>query len=269
MEREAVFGLVSAMVSGPLLLLPNLVRGGAPRASEGGEPAAWAAIWWAVAPTVVAVAVVLGWALREPDPSDEAVSPMRIALALALLLPWGRAAVRAARALRSPGRVRGAGTVGLLLPKVVLEPDFAERVPADVLAAAVAHERAHAAHFDPLRLWLAQIGTDLQWPSSAAAARFATWRTALEWARDDDARRTGVRGEDLAAAILAVARRPGADPATGIGLHKPGEGLRVRILRLLAPLPEKPPASPSFAGSSRPALQRRLSAPHWAIRSSG
>jgi hypothetical protein len=245
MEREAVFGLVAALVSGPLLVLPNLVRDGDARGTESRERAAWASIWWAIAPLLLGLALLFGWSLREPDPSDEAVSPGRIALALALLLPWGRAAVRAAISLRSPPRIKGAGTVGLLRPRVLVDPTFAESVPPEVLAAALAHERAHAAHFDPLRLWVAQAVTDLQWPLPGPRRRLAFWREALEWARDDDARRAGVRGEDLAAAILAAARIPGS-AGTALGLHRPGEALRTRVRRLLAPLPEKPAESADF-----------------------
>lgn len=245
MEREAVFGLVAVLVSGPLLVLPNLLPDAAAGGTETRERAAWASIWWAITPVLLALALLWGWSLREPDPSDEAVSPGRIALALALLVPWVRAVVRAAISLRTPGHIRGAGTVGLFRPRVVVTPEFAASVPPEVLAAALAHERAHAAHFDPLRLWLAQAVTDLQWPLPGPRRRFARWRDALEWARDDDARRAGVRGEDLAAAIVAAARLPGTSGAV-LGLHRPGEALRARVLRLLAPLPEKPVESPAF-----------------------
>jgi beta-lactamase regulating signal transducer with metallopeptidase domain len=107
----------------------------------------------------------------------------------------------------------------------------------DALAAALAHERAHVRHRDPFRIWLAQIATDLQGLGPFARRRLDAWLESLEIARDEDARSEGVRGEDLAAAVLAVAKM--SAPATGAvaGLTGTQASLASRVRRLLDPLP--------------------------------
>jgi hypothetical protein len=115
------------------------------------------------------------------------------------------------------------------------------------LLAALAHERAHLRHRDPLRIWLAQFITDLQWPWGSARNRFTDWLAALERARDDEARAGGIDGADLAAAVLGSVRfQLGlGDGATLVGRH---EELPARIERLLQPLPLTVPGgeTPSF-----------------------
>jgi hypothetical protein len=101
-------------------------------------------------------------------------------------------------------------------------------------------------HFDPLRLWLAQLGTDLQWPARGARRRFRDWRAALELARDDEACERGVDGSDLAAALIEAAR---LGEATGspviVGLIQEDTyaagAFRERVVRLL----DRPPGPPS------------------------
>jgi hypothetical protein len=105
------------------------------------------------------------------------------------------------------------------------------------MRAALAHERAHVRHLDPLRIWIAQFVTDLQWPWSSAQRRFETWLAALEHARDDEARAEGVDGADLAAALVASIRfhhdSHGGICAPLIGNRS---ALEERIARLLQPV---------------------------------
>jgi hypothetical protein len=104
--------------------------------------------------------------------------------------------------------------------------------------AAFAHERVHVRHRDPLRVWLAQIATDLQWPSPTARRRFEHWLTSLELARDEEARLDGAPGEDLAAAVVAVARMPWRQlDAAIVGLTGAETSLASRVHRLLEPVP--------------------------------
>jgi hypothetical protein len=109
------------------------------------------------------------------------------------------------------------------------------------MQAALAHERAHVRHLDPLRIWIAQFVTDLQWPWASAQSRFQTWLATLEEARDDEARARGIEGSDLAAALVASIRFY-RGRRTGICAHLIGErsALEERIERLL-----RPPATPA------------------------
>jgi hypothetical protein len=149
---------------------------------------------------------------------------------------WLRALVRAAWALRSSRSRPVAGTVGMWRPRVVLKEELIARLDADALSAVRAHEDAHVRHRDPLRIWLGQFATDLQWPWPCARNRFEQWRRVLELARDEEARLSGTDGADLAAAILLATRLSTAG-SRGAALVDPPICMQDRIARLLAPLP--------------------------------
>ncbi len=153
----------------------------------------------------------------------------------ALLL--GRAAIRAGWSLvRDDGDVVTA-TVGLVRPWILFSPYLAKALDDRTIEAALEHERAHARHRDPLRIWLAQLATDIQWPWPQARRRFGLWILALELARDEEARASGIDGSDLASAILASARlgRQAILPANA-ALIGDAATLKERISRLLEPL---------------------------------
>src|SRR5258708_35620189 len=150
---------------------------------------------------------------------------------------FGRGAIRAIwSVVRDEGEVVTA-TVGLLRPWVLFSPYLAKTLDDRTIEAALAHERAHARHRDPLRIWLAQFATDLQWPWPQAQKRFGLWILALELARDEEARASGVDGSDLATAGLASARlgRQAILPANAALIGDPST-LKERISRLLEPL---------------------------------
>jgi beta-lactamase regulating signal transducer with metallopeptidase domain len=129
--------------------------------------------------------------------------------------------------------------VGLLRPSIVFSPHLAKRLRDRQIEAALAHERAHARHRDPLRIWLAQLATDLQWPWPQAGERLHQWLGALELARDEEARAAGVDGTDLAETILASARFSGqVDLSIQAALIGAPSTLKERITRLLDPLTE-------------------------------
>ncbi len=199
----------------------------------------WLALWWPAAPTLIVAAWLCGWALSQPDPVRDPVGP----LLFIGCAPFGLIVVRAvARALwalaRSPGDC-GVATVGIFRPHIVFAPQLAKRLDDRAIAAALAHERAHIRHRDPLRIWIAQLVTDLQWPWGAAQRRFASWLSALEFARDDEARAGSVDGEDLAAALIASLRFQSGRPLSAcVGMVGQPEGVQARIERLLRPLPE-------------------------------
>jgi beta-lactamase regulating signal transducer with metallopeptidase domain len=187
-------------------------------------------------------ATLCGWALVEPA-SAERVPNGLLWGALPFAAIVARAVWRAGRAQRSAHTDQTIVTVGFLQPRIVFSARIAEVLDAPALAAALAHEEAHVRHRDPLRLWLAQLGSDLLWPWPSAAARFLHWRRALEVARDEEARLSGIAGPDLAAAILAALRLMSAKPTLSAAtLACDGSFVEERIARLLQPLAPEAPA---------------------------
>jgi hypothetical protein len=237
-DREVVGICVALALGGSATALTCALssRRTSRRPADPGEGTAARRLSLPVFPATLAWAFVLGWALQEPDATDERVGLAWLVAACAFGAVLVRAAVRAVRSAGSR-RVSAAATVGLLRPRIVVSPALRARLDADALAAAVAHEAAHARHRDPLRLLLAQFVADLQWPFHGARRSLAEWREALEYARDDEARRGGVRGDDLAQAILAAASLQRG--TAGAALTGDGEGVRLRrrIERLLEPTP--------------------------------
>lgn len=233
MSRDLVLAGLVLIVCGALAWAPGLLPAGARRS----ERASWWRLWGPLLPAATALALLVGWALQEPSTTDELLRPVAALAALPVAFVWARAAWRAARALAAPVDAPAA-VVGLLRPRVEIDPRLADLVSPAGLAAARAHEEAHARHHDPLRIWLAQLATDLQWPFGGAAARLAAWLDALELARDDEARRAGASGEDLAEALVGAARLASASarPAAVARLDGPARALAARVQRLLAPL---------------------------------
>jgi hypothetical protein len=194
----------------------------------------WRALWWPSVPVVAVISILIGWAIVEPAVSDEPLPFSAVVMSAAFLGLWVRGLIRATRALRSRTPVV-AGTVGLWRARVVLSDGLVARLDPDALNAAQAHEMAHVRHRDPLRIWFAQLITDLQWPWPAAQRRFERWRQVLELARDEEARLAGADGADLAAAVLvAVNLQPCGAP--GAALIDGPIGLEERIHRLLTPV---------------------------------
>jgi hypothetical protein len=210
------------------------------------ERALWRSIWRPLAPALAVAGVMVGWAIAEPVPADEPVSSLAVAIALPFAVVWGRALGRAASSLGKGGPQPLAATVGLLRPTVVLSPALESALDPEALAAVRAHERAHASHRDPLRIWLAQLATDLQWPSPAAALRLRAWRRTLEMARDEEVRQAGTEGPDLAAGILDAIRFMKTVSGVAAALIDEESSLRERITRLLGPLPDVPEPRTSF-----------------------
>src|SRR5260370_28665157 len=207
MEREYGLEALLALVGGTTMLALGWwpPRQGSEVAGWSRERTAWRQIWLPLLPTALVMAWLCGWALAEPDPTDEILPSSWLLAALPFAALFLRSAVRAIYSLLQRPR-HGAMTVGLLRPRVVLSPLLASALDGRAIRAAVEHERAHARHHDPLRVWLAQLATDLQWPWPEARKRFRSWIQALEIARDEEARARGADGADLAAAIIAAAK---------------------------------------------------------------
>jgi hypothetical protein len=239
------------LLCGPALAIAGAITLGLPPAASARalEQRAWRRLWLPLGPAGLIAAFLIGWAIQEPRRA-EAAAPALPALAALFGLIALRAAARAVRALRRPPRDAAAATRGLWRPRVHIAPALSARLDEHALRAVLAHEEAHARHRDPLRLWLAQIATDLQWPSAAARRRFADWRAALELARDAEACER-VDGSDLAAGLIEAARLHCDRAASGeaaVGLmapRGPREAFSERVHRLLEPRPEAAaPAGP-------------------------
>ncbi|HVR61676.1 MAG TPA: M56 family metallopeptidase [Polyangia bacterium] len=257
MNRDVAFCALALSVCGLLTWCFGALPLRAPVDASGlqMERARWWRLWLPLCPAALALALLAGWAWQEPARTDEIVRPLALLTSVSVALVWARAAWRAWRALgaahRLAARTDAAVAVGLLRPRVVVGAAFRATIDDRALEAAVAHERAHVRHRDPLRLWLAQIATDLQWPAGAAGQRLGAWATALELARDEEARQQGVRGEDLASAIMSALRlrcgRGGSGSGAAACLTGQEGALLVRLRRLLAPLPAPPSGAPERA----------------------
>ncbi len=251
MERETLTTMLLMIFGGCALQALAAWPGTLPAVTDAGalEQAAWLRVCLPALPMLLIGAWLGGWALTQPDPVRERLDPFVV---LALWLPFGllflRAALRAVWALVREPPECGVSTIGFMTPLVLFSPFLARQLDEPVIQAALAHERAHGRHRDPLRIWVAQLITDLQWPWPRARRRFEAWLEALEWARDDEARRQGVEGSDLAAAVLASVRYLGElTPRERAALNGTqlaharligdGQTLRRRVARLLAPLP--------------------------------
>lgn len=239
MERESCLTMLIILLGGLTMLACGWWPAANARTTSARdlEQITWRRIWIPVGPALVMVAALCGWALSERDPVPEKVSLWLIALSLPCAALVVRAGLRAGAALLCAQEDFTTATVGLLRPWIMFSPHLAKRLSEPQLEAALEHERAHARHRDPLRIWLAQLVTDLQWPWPAARRRMQDWLAALEPARDEEARAAGIEGADLAEVILACARVARANPHLQAALSGEAASLKQRVERLLLPLP--------------------------------
>lgn len=238
MDRELVLMTLVLASAGPALLVAALWG----RTARGGidlsERQCWTTLWIPAVPASVLFSGLLGWSLREPA-NSEALPWTLLLISMIAGVVWGRAVIRAIRSLWSrPPRIYAAA-IGFIRPRIVIDWQLRAALDPAALRAVEAHEWAHARHRDPLRIWLAQLVTDLQWPLPNAQRRFDAWLKALEMTRDDEARRAGIDGADLAAGVITAAQ-------FGIGrgavARVTGEGrdLTERVDRLLQPVTDAP-----------------------------
>ncbi|HEY3452754.1 MAG TPA: hypothetical protein VGK67_40790 [Myxococcales bacterium] len=204
-----------------------------PRAQP--EALAFLRLVWPLVAGGLAVAFVAGWALQESDPSDEFISASIMVVALGAGLVALRAASRAWIALRRASHLQPPiATVGLLRCRTTVSEAFRSSAAPEVLAAALAHEAAHATGRDPLRILFAGVAADLQWPVPGARARLKDWHHALEVRRDDEAVASGASPSALAESIVLAARLTGGVGAVGAAVTGDGSGIALRVRRLLA-----------------------------------
>lgn len=239
MERESLLVMLIVILGGLVLQLfaarPCHRPDDSPARKR--EVRLWFALWWPFVSALTVAAWLCGWALSQPDPVPGHVSWLIFVVATPFVAVGVRAVVRAIWSLCRAPHAFGIATVGVLRPRIFIAPELAQLLDARAMRAALAHERTHVRHRDPLRIWLAQFVTDLQWPWGKAERRFADWLAALELARDDEARAGGIDGADLAAAVLSSVRFQCSMAGAAATLIGRPEALPARIARLLEPLP--------------------------------
>jgi hypothetical protein len=248
MERESLLLVLLILLGGMALQLISAGLSARSRSKRFSEPerVAWFRLLRPLIPALLVAACLCGWALSQPDPVPDRVGPLVFIVCAPFGLIGVRALLRAGWSLlRSPDRL-GIATIGLIRPQIVIAPELARLLDDRAMRAALAHERAHVRHLDPLRIWIAQFVTDLQWPWSSAQRRFETWLAALEHARDDEARAEGVDGADLAAALVASIRfHRGSTRGICAPLIGDRSALEERIARLLQPLASPKDTAPT------------------------
>jgi BlaR1 peptidase M56 len=243
MERESLLMVLLILLGGMALQLISAGLSARSRSKRFSEPerVAWFRLLRPLIPALLVAACLCGWALSQPDPVPDRVGPLVFIVCAPFGLIGVRALLRAGWSLlRSPDRL-GIATIGLIRPQIVIAPELAGLLDDRAMRAALAHERAHVRHLDPLRIWIAQFVTDLQWPWTSAQKRFERWLAALEHARDDEARAEGIEGADLAAALVASVRFH-RNTAAGACARLTGDrsALEERVARLLQPLTREP-----------------------------
>ncbi|MBX3187052.1 MAG: M48 family metalloprotease [Labilithrix sp.] len=240
MDRDEVALLLALLVCGPVLWL----AGALVPPSRGDEQAAWRRLWIPAVCASVPFAVLSGWAAADMEGPQE-LDVTRLVASTPFALVWIRAGVRAVRAWSLP-RSGPAHVSGLLRPRITVSKELRDVLEPAELRAVLAHEEAHARHRDPLRIWLAQILTELQWPFSGARERLRCWMRALELARDEEAtREANADPADLASAILKAARLSPSSGAATAALSDDEAFLEARVRRLLAPAREATPRRPA------------------------
>lgn len=122
---------------------------------------------------------------------------------------------------------------GFSRPRIAISHAIVQRLRADGLRAALAHELSHVRHGDPLRDVLLAVLRTLQWfnPVAQVVARRIAQET--EWRADDEAVETTGNGPALARALLESVRARGGDFLGAFGRARIA-ALEIRCRRVLA-----------------------------------
>ncbi|MGM0556335.1 MAG: M56 family metallopeptidase [Myxococcota bacterium] len=125
-------------------------------------------------------------------------------------------------------------TLGILNPRVYVSDRLRGLLTSDQLDAVVAHEQAHARHFDALVKYMAALGADLQLPH---VARLLLEEIDIACEQACDAAAADAVGDRLTVAetILAVERAAGDAERPTLGLGFAGEAIEARVRGLLEP----------------------------------
>lgn len=209
----------------------------------------------------------------EPAATEEDIGIACLALAAMGAAMWGFSIARTARALlrsmrhlrawrrrgseatigdRRVWMVDGSGQTlalaGIFRPKLIVSRNIVETLPADQLAAALRHERAHADAWDNSKRLLMLLAPNLTLRSQVERA----WARFAEWSADDRAAEGDAnRSVSLAGALVSVARLGSSSvPPLATALMANSGDLQVRVERLLRERSEvRPVPAALIAGS--------------------
>jgi Zn-dependent protease with chaperone function len=213
---------------------------------------------------LVAGVVSPAFHLFEPRGQDEPVGASLAALAASGLLLFAVARARAWRASRATRRLVRAwvgearplsldgarlnacavdtdfpvvALVGLLRPRLLVARRVLEACAPKEIGAIVAHERGHLAACDNLKRLAIRCCPDVLALMPVGAAMERAWVRAAEDAADDHAARAaGARAEDLAGALVKVARLASGDARLSLpaSTFYDGGGVERRVRRVLS-----------------------------------
>jgi len=261
----ATFGLVSLLLSG---LLALAWRAGLGRVSATSLDLLALRLLPSAGGLLIALTVVLPAFLGfEPRREQEAAGPLLIALAALAIATlaggiWrGWRAARAARTLLDRCRPEAlAGTQGMPVhvvesseplvavigawrPRIVATKSVRAACSGEEFGAVLAHEAAHLAARDNLKLLLLTAAPDALALTPFAAALAERWRAAAEYAADQRATRGNPeRRLALASALIKVARlvQSRTAPQRALGMPVAKDDVQGRVRALLGP-PACPP----------------------------
>src|SRR5262249_39784549 len=134
-SSDLVLAALVLTIGGLLAWLPGLLPAVAARKDDGAarERSSSRRLWAPLVPAALALGVLLGRPLQEPSTTDELLRPATLALGIPLGLVWARAIVRALRALRVSADGAAGAVVGLVRPRIVMDPAFAAGLDAAAL----------------------------------------------------------------------------------------------------------------------------------------
>jgi len=263
----AVYGLVSALLSVPVVAAWRAIH---KRVRLSANELLALRLLPAGGATLLAVTVVLpAFLISEPAHELEEGGPLLVTLALFGLLTIGIGLRRSSRAWKAarvllqncgaadvPTLIAGqrvdivnarepfVAVIGGLRPRIVASKRALSACNDEELSQIIAHEVAHVASRDNLKLLLMVLGPDpLAWLPAGAALE-ARWREAVE--READERATGAdryKRLALASALIKVARlsSTAASPLPALSLPIAVDDVEGRVRGLLAPSPPIPP----------------------------
>ena len=151
----------------------------------------------------------IGSRLRASIRSDRTLSAFEVATPVGNESPFALAAVRAGVNPQSVRIVHGlpvpAFTAGWLRPRIFITADLARQLTSDELTAVIAHEGAHVARRDPLRLSLLRFLADALYYVPALRRLADDMSDEAEIAADDIAASGATTSVILASAIIRLA----------------------------------------------------------------
>lgn len=206
---------------------------------------------------VVCAICIPSYLRLEPEAMEEEIGIACLASAALGAAVWGFSIARTVRALLRSMRhlrawrkrgsetsigdarvwmIEGAGRTlalaGIFRSKLIVSREVVQALPADQLAAALRHERAHANAWDNFKRLLMLLAPNIAVPGQVVER---AWARFTEWSADDRASAGDAnRSVSLAAALVSVARMgsPSVPPLATALMANAGD-LQVRVERLL------------------------------------